>query len=576
MHKNQHWTTTAAWRSPTEIMNRDSVTKTMLEILRAFWVSDRSRLLVIGLIVVISSMSSVGAPYLFSLSIDNLSKANQQKALIGGLLLYPFLLGLSATLQRLVLLLAHMSAERIAFVASTGFFERILRKTTPFFVEFNPAEIQSANAQGRAALTVLVQLAVGNLLPGVIQIGLTLITFGTLINLRVTGIVTVYGAVVVALTYISARRSRVFLENAISATQQSARFVGGAIAAMETLRYFGSHRWLSERFLTDAQEVLKNWSAWCIRRIRYAILLGLGITIQFSVTFWMLMPRFEAGLISVGDLVLFNILLLQLNAPFETIARTVDELARIRATFAPFASMWSAPEEQLSTALNKLQIGQARIVFENVGYIYANGRGVDKVSFVAERGSVTFLTGKTGSGKSTIFKLGLKALEPTKGRILVDGIDLSSIERDRWHETVAVVPQDCILLNETLEENILLGRPRDVQKLREAAARASILPFIESLPEGFRTTVGERGLKLSGGERQRIAIARALYCKPDILFLDEASSALDEATEREIIAHVRSLAHEVTVLAITHRQAMIQECDNLVLLDGDKIETGVR
>lgn len=156
---------------------------------------------------------------------------------------------------------------------------------------------------------------------------------------------------------------------------------------------------------------------------------------------------------------------------------------------------------------------------------------------------------------------------------MIDGTDLAQIERAAWHAAVAVVPQDVILLNESLADNILLGRPRDDARLRLATHRASILALIDALPEGFETTVGERGLKLSGGERQRIAIARALYGDPAILLLDEASSALDEATEREIIAYIRGLAKEVTVLAITHRWSVVTAADQVIDLVGDRNQT---
>ena len=131
---------------------------------------------------------------------------------------------------------------------------------------------------------------------------------------------------------------------------------------------------------------------------------------------------------------------------------------------------------------------------------------------------------------------------------------------------VAVVPQDVVLLYESLADNILLGRPRDDARLRETAAKAAILTFIDELPGGFETNVGERGLKLSGGERQRIAIARALYGNPSVLFLDEASSALDDGTERDIMSHVRALSADVTVLAITHRRSVIASTDTVVEL----------
>jgi ABC-type multidrug transport system fused ATPase/permease subunit len=261
---------------------------------------------------------------------------------------------------------------------------------------------------------------------------------------------------------------------------------------------------------------------------------------------------------------LFNTLLLQLNQPFEMIAHTIDEMTRVRASLAPFVAMWHSPEERQVSSDFGIFLSEGRVVFDNVTYLYENGRGVHGVNLIAERGRITFLVGETGSGKSTVFKLALKSIEASDGRILVDDIDLKTIPSTLWYERVAVVPQDPVLLNESLADNILLGRPRDERRLQEATAKAAILPFINKLPDGFDTTVGERGLKLSGGERQRIAMARALYGKPAILFLDEASSALDEQTEREIMDHVRGLAEEVTVIAITHRLSVVAETDKLV------------
>lgn len=165
-----------------------------------------------------------------------------------------------------------------------------------------------------------------------------------------------------------------------------------------------------------------------------------------------------------------------------------------------------------------------------------------------------------------MFRLALKSLAPVTGRITADGVDLRKINRADWYAAIGVVPQEVMLLNDTLTTNIVLGRPLDGDRLRSAAARAAILERIEAMPLGFDTVVGERGLKLSGGERQRIAIARALYADPKILFLDEASSALDDATEREIMDQIRRIAGDVTVLAITHRKGTIRAGDHVVAL----------
>lgn len=543
---------------------KTSVLEPISEILLAYWKSDRWMLLIGMVVVLLASLSSVAAPYIFSRIIDRLPQDGAVKGVVLGLVIYAVLLGAASALQHMVEYLSLMSAQNLGFIARTRFFERILRKTTAFFIEHNPAEIQTASSNGSNALTILVQLGLNAFIPGVAQILLTLMTLGALINTEVTVIVMIYGTVSIVLTVISVRRARVFLDKAIAAGQENARFIGNAMNAMETLRHFGSHDWMKRRFTAKAAEARDAWRGFVLQRVGYIAVLGLGLSVQFAVTFVLLLPRYSAGDVTVGDIVLFNTLLLQLNMPFDMIAHAIDGVARSRATLAPLAKMWQAPEErQVSQATSFITL-DGRLVFDRVNHAYENGRGVRDVSFEVERGGITFLVGETGSGKSTIFKLALKSIEPDAGRILIDGIDLASVDRADWYSAVAVVPQDALLLNESLAENILLGRTRDEQRLRLAAEKAAILPFIDALSEGFETTVGERGLKLSGGERQRIAIARALYGNPAILFLDEASSALDEATERDIMEHIRVLARDVTVLAITHRRSVIARTDKVV------------
>ena len=191
---------------------------------------------------------------------------------------------------------------------------------------------------------MIVQLSLMELIPGALQIVLTLVTLGALINVEVVAITATYGAVAVTIAIVGARRSRAFLDRAIEAGQENARFVGGAINAMETLRHFGSHRWMHERFSEKARVVRDSWRAYVLQHVRYLAALGLGLAIQFAVTFWLLLPRHAAGALSIGDIVLFNTLLLQLNQPFEMIARAVGECARSRAALGPFAALWMAPE----------------------------------------------------------------------------------------------------------------------------------------------------------------------------------------------------------------------------------------
>jgi ABC-type multidrug transport system fused ATPase/permease subunit len=539
------------------------------EILVAYWRSDWRALLSVAAIVLLSSASSIAAPYLFSRLIDRLPKEAFALDLAWAFVAYAALVGFASALLRIVQFLSVITAENLGFIASTQFFNRILKKRAEFFVAHNPAEIQNAATQGRGALVTFVQIGLIVLVPSALQIALTLLTLGALLNLQVVATVVAYGCVAIGLAVIVSRRSKGSLSAAMTAAQDNARFVGNAMNAMETLRHLGSHHWMSQRFTEKARNVRDHWHAYMLRGIAMSVMLGLSLAAQFAINFLLLLPNYQAGALTIGDLVLFNTLLLQLNHPFEMIANTLDNFARARAQLVPLTAMWQAPEEDESPHSTRFAPQDGRILFESVGFAYGNGRGISDVSFTARRGAITFIVGDTGAGKSTIFKLALKSIEPQQGRILVDDIDFASISRADWYRAVAVVPQDVVLLNESLADNILLGRPRDDTRLRDVAAKAAILSFIEALPAGFDTNVGERGLKLSGGERQRIAIARALYGNPSALFLDEASSALDDGTERDIMSHVRALSADVTVLAITHRRSVIAPTDTVVELGAE-------
>ncbi|HQZ12246.1 MAG TPA: ABC transporter ATP-binding protein [Devosia sp.] len=524
-------------------------------------------LAMVAVIVFFSAIAGVAGPYLFSRLIDTMQSGSLGEAIVWGFVGYGVLFGFSQALSYMVNYLAMMSAENLNFIAGTAFFSRLLKKTVGFFIEHNPAEIQQAKSRGQNAVYTLVQLALIVLIPGIIQITMTLLVLGASINLEIVIIVFVYGTLFIGLTFFSNRWTRPYLDAAIKADQANSKFVGNSINAMETLRYFGGDTWIAGRFGEQAAEVRDSWASFAFRRIGISSIFGLMLAVQIGITFAVLLPRYRSGELSVGDVVLFDALLLQLNRPFQMIGSSIDDILRSYSRFIPFAKMWAAPEETDVPAGKDFHLAEGTIRFEGVGFGYRDDKpAVENVSFTAERGRLNFLTGETGSGKTTLFKLALKSLEPSSGRVLIDGVPLSEIARSDWYSVIGVVPQEIMLLNDTLTANIVLGRPLEEERLRRAVEKASIAKFIDGLPEGFETKIGERGLKLSGGERQRVAIARALYADPQILFLDEASSALDERTEAEIMGELRLLAGERTILAITHRKTVIRPGDNVVEL----------
>jgi ATP-binding cassette subfamily B protein len=218
-----------------------------------------------------------------------------------------------------------------------------------------------------------------------------------------------------------------------------------------------------------------------------------------------------------------------------------------------------------------------RIVFEGVGYRHSGrAEGLEDIRFEAAPGSTVALVGPSGSGKSTIARLALRLIDPQSGRVLLDGLDLKQVRQASLRRAVALVPQDVALFNTTLYANIAFAFPDATPEAVRAAAEAAELgAFIDVLPDGFATKVGERGLKLSGGERQRVGIARALLANPRVLILDEATSALDGRTEAAIQATLRKARQGRTTLVVAHRLSTIADADEiLVLRDGRIVERG--
>lgn len=531
-----------------------------------FWRHSRLMLAGIAVIVAINAMLGIATPYLFSRLIDGLTAGDLASTMALAFVGYAVMRGLETLFSYSQNYLSLMTSEDLKFIAATEFFARLLKKPGTFFIEHNPVAIQTARSQGEGAVQMLVQLVLIVFIPGVAQISLGIALLGATISADIIAIVTIYGAIFITLTYFANKWTRPLLDQAIEATQDNARFVGNAVNGMEAIRYFNGDRWISEKFAEKADLARASWIGWSWRRIALSGIFGLALGAQLAVTYLLMLPRFEAGEMTVGDIVLINLILVQLNRPFEMIGMAIDDVMRSISRFLPFARMWQEPEDRAGHGDRAIGAIQGNIAFEGVAFRYGERQTLMPLSFTVPGGSIAFITGPTGSGKTTLFRLALKSLEPGEGRILIDGVDLAAIKRESWYDAVGVVPQDVMLLNDTLAANIVLGRVFDAERMRRAAARASILDFIEKLDDGFETTVGERGLKLSGGERQRVSIARALYGDPKVLFLDEASSALDETTESQIMDELRQL-EDVTILAITHRRSIIRPGDQVVTLD---------
>lgn len=545
---------------------RPAIIPIMRSLLVDYWRDARGTTVLVLVATLLGAMASMAAPYLFSRAVDDLTNGGDTGGVLQTLLLYALLFGVATAFGQASRFLIFLCAERLCFIANLAFFTRLLRKRHAFFLDHNPAEIGTARQEGEQTLNIITQLGVGGLLPGFVQIVFSAALLGNLVSWEIALIVLGYGAIVITLDYVRVGRVKPFLDTAMERSQENASLVGNAVAIIDTLRQTRGERWMAGRFAASAGDAFTNWRRYALASSKFSGILGVAAALQLAVTFLILVPRYQAGILSIGDIVLFNTLLIQLNEPFHLVGMAIKETVEATARFRPLAAMWSAPEAAEPGDPVSYHPSQGSLAFEDVTYRYPNGRGISNLSFAVRRGTPTFFVGETGSGKSTVLRLLLKGLEPMKGRILADETDLARIRSGDWFAHVGVVPQDVALLNDTLSVNIVLGRPFDHHQLRKVAMQASILSRIEAMPEGFETVVGERGLKLSGGERQRIAIARALYGEPAILVLDEASSALDDNTERQIMDGLRDLAEDLTIVAVTHRTSSIRPGDQIVRL----------
>jgi ABC-type transport system involved in Fe-S cluster assembly fused permease/ATPase subunit len=283
------------------------------------------------------------------------------------------------------------------------------------------------------------------------------------------------------------------------------------------------------------------------------------------------------GEIDIGGFVVINAYMLQLYQPLNWLGSVYRE---IRQALTDMENMFSLLEVMPTIKGNLEDMPQSNVTeirFENVYFDYDIRRTIIKdISFTVPNGKKVAIVGPTGAGKSTISRLLFKFYDPKKGNIFINDTNINKISQNSLRKIIGVVPQDTVLFNDTIYYNIAYGNTdANKKEIINAAQNADIHDFITTLPDGYETIVGERGLKLSGGEKQRVAIARTILKNPKIFFFDEATSALDTGTEKEIQKNLENVSKDKTTLIIAHRLSTAANADNIIVLDqGTIIEQG--
>ena len=443
-----------------------------------------------------------------------------------------------------------------------------------FHLERRTGGLNRVIERGVSGVDTIMRMAVLNSIPTAVELlmiaGLVAWYFGWIYVVVVLATVAAY----VWFTFAaSERRIAIRRDMNESDTEAHAKAVD-SLLNYETVKYFGNEDHEARRFDASIaryeRAAIRTYSSLGVLNSGQAVIFTLGMAICMLLA----ARDVTAGALTVGGFVMINAILIQLYMPLNFMGMVYREIKQgLIDVETMFALLHEKPEIVDRPGAEPLHVTRGEIRFENVSFSYDPDRPILKnVSFEVPAGKMVAIVGPSGAGKSTIARLLFRFYELTRGRILIDGQDIRDVTQDSLRAAIGMVPQDTVLFNDTIAYNIRYGKPGATEaELREAARLAQIHDFIVTLPQGYDSLVGERGLKLSGGEKQRVAIARTILKAPPILMLDEATSALDSHTEKDIQDALERVARERTSLVIAHRLSTVVHADNINVLDKGRI-----
>ena len=461
---------------------------------------------------------------------------------------------------------------------STRVLEHLHRLSLRFHLERKTGAVSRDLERGTRSVSTILNYMAFSILPILVEFSLVAAVLLTQYDWQFAAIT--FGTVVIYLAFTFAitewRMDFRHHMNQLDSKANSQAF--DSLLNYETVKYFGNECLELDRY----DGTLREWETWAVKSQTSMSMLNFGqgaiIAMGVAVIMYFAARGVVAGSMSIGDLVLVNAFLLQLFIPLGFLGIVYRQIKYSLADMdLVFKLLERAPEITDRAAAPPLRLRSGHIRFSHVNFAYQPERQILRdVNFEILPGQKVAVVGHSGAGKSTLSRLLYRFYDVIEGCIEIDDQDVRQVSQDSLREAIGIVPQDTVLFNDTIYYNIAYGRgDASREDIERAAAMAHIKTFIEHLPDGWETVVGERGLKLSGGEKQRVAIARAILKRPQVMIFDEATSSLDSATEQAIQATLREVAAEHTTLVIAHRLSTVVDADRILVMDhGRVVEDG--
>lgn len=443
-----------------------------------------------------------------------------------------------------------------------------------FHVDRQTGGLSRTISRGVSAIEVLLRFSLFNIIPTLVEIMLVFAILWFALDIYVALVTIVTVIVYIAYTLVVTEWRLKFRRQMNESDSQANTKAVDSLLNFETVKYFGNEEHEAQRYdaalRTYEGAAIKSSQSLAILNVGQAVVISIGLTLVMLITG----NAIVAGTMTIGGFVMANTYLMQLYQPlgffgfvYREIKQSLIDIERMLELLDVEHEIADAPNAPL------LSLSGASVRFEHVDFAYDSRRPILKdVSFEVPAGKTVAFVGASGAGKSTISRLLYRFYDATQGSVSIDGQNVRDVTQASLRAAVGIVPQDTVLFNDTIYYNISYGRPSaSPAEVEEAARLAQIHDFVMSLPEGYQSTVGERGLKLSGGEKQRVAIARTIIKNPAILVLDEATSALDSRTEQAILAKLRELSRGRTTLSIAHRLSTVVDADEILVLQAGQI-----